>query len=229
MTHNEIASTIRNKVADGLSGNITNQAFSIEQLMDEIDLVRAELAHKYSTNFKLDKKYLIQELNNVKVECKNLSSDCFIDEPGADVPSILIPRIMATFQDQAIEYLGLNNMQESFAVYFHPEDIRNHKVRIRTKKRPFAWVDLANNSQDMMRIFFFNFGLYNPLKFIKVRAIFEHPTSLHISDPNAADNEYPAPAYMQKMIIDELVEKYIRYFRQLTIPEVPNTQSDTVT
>ena len=229
MTHNEIASTIRNRVADGLSGNISNQALSVEQLLEEIDLARADFAHKYALTPKLDPKFMMQEIDILKIECRNLSEDCFIKSPGEGVASVKVPKVMPIFGESGVQYLGLVNMQEAFAVYYHPEDIRNHKVRIRTSRRPYAWIDTAPDSNDMHTIYFFNLGPHNGLKYVKIRAIFEHPTRVHIDNPNAADMEYPAPLHMQNAIIDALTEKYVRYFRQLNEVPVPNTQSDPIT
>jgi len=229
MTHNEIASTIRNRVADGLSGNIVDQAFSIEQLLEEIDLQRADFANKYAIQgTKLDPKFLMQEIDILKLECRDLSEDCLIGSHDS-VPSIKIPKIMPLFGESAIQYLGLVNMQEAFAVYYHPEDIRNHRVRIRTKNRPFAWVDLSPDKNDMLTIYLFNLGPHNGLQYLKLRGIFEHPTRVNINNPNASDMEYPAPLHMQMAIIDALTEKYVRYYRQLNVPPVPNTQSDPIT
>jgi hypothetical protein len=229
MTHNELASTIRNRVADGLSGNIADQAFSVEQLEAEIDLTNADLIYKYAQAQKVDPKYLMQKVDMIPIVCKNLSEDCVIKEPGANVPSITIPKLMPMFQDKSIEYLGLNNMQEDFAVYYHPEDIENHKVRIRTAHRPFAWVDLTSNAQGENTIWFFNFGSYNPLKWVKIRAIFAHPTRINTLDASVMDREYPSPLHIQNAIIDTITEKYVRYFRQLNTPNIPNTQSDPIT
>jgi len=229
MTLNEIASSIRNRVADGLSGNISNQAFSLQQLMDEIDLTRADFTHKYSFTSKLDPKYLIQEISALKVECRNLSKDCQIKAPGADVPSVKIPKIMPLFGDNGIEYIGLHNLQENFSIYYSPQDVNNHSVRIKTRHRPFAWVDVSPDPQGMNTIYFFNFGKNNPLKFVKIRGIFEHPSRVYADIPNGVDMEYAAPLHMQNAIIDTLTEKYVRYFRQLNVPATPNTQTDNIT
>jgi hypothetical protein len=153
----------------------------------------------------------------------------FIQDPAGSVPSIKIPPLSSVFGDKAIEFLGLVNMQESFAVYFSPDDIRNHKYRIKTNKRPFAWVDLASDKNGQQTIYFFNLGKFNPLKFVKLRAIFSHPSSVNSDNPNSLDMEYPAPDYMQDAILDVLTEKYIRYYRQLNVPSVPNQQNDIIT
>ena len=231
MTHNEIASTIRNRVSDGLSGSIANQAYSIEQLLEEIDLQRADFAHKYGNQgIKLDPKHLVQKIDILKIVERNLSDDCAIQEPCGNVPSIKIPRLMSLVNERDIvQYLGLVNMQEDFSVYFHPDDIQNHRVRIRTRQKPFAWVDLAHDANDKQTIWLFNMGPHDPLKFMKIRAVFESPTRVNVDNPNNLDNEYPAPAHMQNAIIDALTEKYVRYFRQMNIPSLPNTQSDNVT
>ena len=231
MTHNELASTIRNRVADGLSGNIVDQAFSLEQLLEEIDLQRADFVHKYAESNKLDIKYLVQELSAVEIVCRDIltTDPCFDLVSGDNVPSIKIPKLLSIFGDKAIQYVGLTNMQENFAVYFSPEDIQNHQVRIRTKHRPFIWVDTAPDVNDDLTLWFFNFGSYNPLKYIKVRGVFEHPTRVNVNNPLNLDNEYPAPLHMQNSIVDALTEKYVRYYRQLNIPPIPNTQSDPIT
>jgi len=231
MTHLEMASAIRNRVADGLSGNISDQAFSLEQLYDEIDLTRADFVNKYSTTFKLNSKYLLQTLDNLNLAMTDLSSDVcsFIPNCDSQVPAVEIPTLLATPDDSAIEFLGLVNKQEEFAVYYNTADIQNHRVRIRTAHRPFAWVDTSMNKNGKNTLYFFNLGKYNPLKFVSIRAMFNHPSDLLALDPNALDREYPAPLHMQNAIVDTLTEKYIRYYRQLNIPGTPNTQTDNIT
>ena len=231
MTSTEIASAIRNRVSDGLSGNINNQAYSLEQLLEEIDLARADFAHKYANQgVKLNPKHLVQQIDTLRIECRNLSDDCAIKEPCGDVPSIKIPKLMSLVNERDIvQYLGLVNMQEDFAVYFHPDDIQNHRVRIRTRARPFVWVDLATDASGNQTIWFFNMGPFNPLQIVKLRAVFAQPTRVNLDDPNHLEKEYPAPLHMQNAIIDALTEKYVRYYRQMNIPPIPNQQNDPVT
>ncbi len=233
MTHMEIASAIRNKVADGLSGNITDQAFSLEQLYDEIDLARADFINKYSPTSKLNPKYLLQTIDNLQIVCTSLTNaDCCQMTncmSGEEVPAVEIPALVATFDDSAIEYLGLNNKQEKFAIYFSTSDIANHRVRIRTSHRPFVWVDTSLNHNNKYTLYFFNLGKLNPLKFVSIRAVFNHPSSVHAMDPEYLDREYPAPLHMQNAIIDTITEKYIRYFRQLNVVMPPDTKTDPIT
>ena len=81
----------------------------------------------------------------------------------------------------------------------------------------------------MFTIYLFNFGKFNALKWLKIRAVFESPNKVSSLDPTSKYKEYSAPGHVQNQIIDMLTEKYVRYFRQLNIPQTPNTQSDPVT
>jgi hypothetical protein len=80
----------------------------------------------------------------------------------------------------------------------------------------------------MNTLYFFNLGKFNPLKYVSIRAIFNHPSSVLPFDPQYLDREYAAPAHMQMAILDAVTEKYIRYYRQMhTVPQ-PNTQTDNI-
>lgn len=228
MTINEITSAIRNRVADGLSGNISNQAYSLDQLNDEVDLQRADFTHKYSGTNKLNTKYLLQTIDSICLECRDLSKDCVL-KSGDQVPSIKIPQLLSTFDDSAIEFIGLVNKQEAFKVYYSTDEIRNHQYRRHTKHKPFVWVDNTLDDESMITLYFFNMGNDNPLQYVSIRAMFERPTWVSKIDPVFDEKEYPAPAHMQNSIIDALTEKYVRYFRQLNIPTQPNTQTDNIT
>lgn len=231
MTLNEITSAIRNRVSDGLSGNISNQAYSIKQLEEEVDLERAAYIQTYSdSGRKMNAKYMYQSIDGMHVECHDLSQNapCGFSS-GSGVPAVKIPPVASTFDDSAVEYFGLMNKQEDFIVYFDTDSISNHKYRHRTAKRPFIWIDTSPDKEGMMTAFLLNAGKYSTLKYISIRAIFEHPSTIGNTDPSYGDKEYPAPGHVQKHIIDTLTEKYVRYFRQMNIPPLPNTQSDPVT
>jgi len=231
MTANELTSAIKNRIYDGLSGNISNQSISNDQLFDEIDLVRADFVNKYSMTAKLNTKYLLQSLENLELKCTSLaySSKCDAFRHSNDeVPALEVPVLLATPDDSAIEFLGLTNKQEKFPVYYDTSDILNHRVRIRTANKPFVWVDTTINANGMNTLYFFNLGKFNPLKFVSLRAMFSHPSSVIPFDPEYIDREYAAPAHMQMAILDAVTEKYIRYYRQMNAELQPNIQSDNI-
>lgn len=231
MTLNEITAAIRNRVSDGLSGNISNQAYSIKQLEEEVDIERAAYIQSYAdSGRKINPKYMYQSIDGLHVKCMDLSNNapCGFTS-GEGVPAVKIPAVASTFDDSAIEYIGLMNKQEKFIVYYDTDSMENHKYRLRTKKRPFVWVDTAPDSSGMMTAYLMNAGKYFNLKYMSVRAIFEHPTQVGVDSPGFGDKEYPAPGHVQKHIIDTLTAKYVEYFRKMNIPPLPNTQSDPVT
>jgi hypothetical protein len=231
MTALEIASAIRNRVYDGLSGVVSDQSISTMQLYDEIDLVRADFVNKYAMTSKLNTKYLLQSLDNLEIKCTSLAYTDACDEfrfMNDAVPALEIPPLLPTPDDSAIEYLGLTNKQDKFAVYYSTSDIQNHKYRIKTKNRPYVWVDTTLNANSKFTAYFFNLGKYNALRYVSLRAMFNHPSSVLPFDPDYLEKEYAAPAYMQMAILDAVTEKYIRYYRQMhTVPQ-PNTQTDNI-
>ena len=227
MTVNELTSTIRNNVADGLSGNISNQSFSTQQLEEEIDLERAGLIQRHiMSGGKINPNFLYQTIEKLHITCLDLSSNvpCGFST-HSDAPAIKIPAIASTPDNSAVEYFGLMNKQERFIVYFDTDDMANHKYRQKTKDRPFIWIDTTLDENGEMTAFFLNAGKHFNLKFAALRAMYDHPTRINNT---TGDAEYPAPASMQKDIISNLTEKYIRYYRQLNIAPVANTQSDTL-
>jgi|TARA_R110000737_G_scaffold348730_1_gene383279 hypothetical protein len=233
MTHTEIASAIRNKVSDALSGNISDQAFSIEQLMDEIDLSRSSIVNKLARGGKLSVNGLVQSIDTIPIEVIEPTDSCVraVSGPCSGIPGIKVPRITDVFGRGGIEYLGLVNLQESIDVYFDPNDIEMHKFRVRTSRRPYAWVDSSVDANNMNTVYLFNLGKFNSLRYLKIRAVFDNPGAINILDPDAEFREYAAPGYVQEAIIDSITEKYIRYFRQLSVKPatIPNTQNDNIT
>lgn len=228
MTGKEISSTIRNNIKDGLSGIVTSSAISYKQIDAEIDLVRAKLFFEQERSGKLDVRNFIQTLDNQLLECRDLIHDCNISS-GEALPSIKVPKILATQTNNAIEYIGFGNKQRGFIKYYDIDDIVNHRYRLKTNDAPFVWIDLAPDFEDMITLYFFNLGKFDPLKRVSMRAAFESPYKVSPLDPIFDEKEYPAPAYMQELIITTLTERYLRFYRALNVASVPNTQTDNVT
>ena len=121
------------------------------------------------------------------------------------------------------------NKQEGFIVYYDTDSMSLHKYRVKTKNLPFIWIDTTPDESGQMTAFLMNAGKYSNLKYLSMRSIFEHPTRVNSANAGFGDMEYPAPGHIQKEIIKNLTEDYIRYFRQLNVMPQPNTQSDPVT
>ena len=234
MTPNQITSTIRNNIADGLSGAIANHAYSLEQMLAEVDLLRAKLLYEYIGALgtkKVNLKYHMQTMDPLLVECRDFAlipSECNLPS-GLTVPSIKVPKIMATPDDSGVGYLGYIDRSKNFTFYSNVNDITNHKRRVYTSSTPYAWSDMTTDDRGLMTILLFNMGEYNPLSKILFTGLLDQPRSILTLDPDALDKEYPAPAGFQEDIIVRLSERYIRYYRQLNVMQPANTQTDPIT
>lgn len=229
MTTNEMSSTIENNVSDALSGAILNRAISTEQIEGEMDLLREKLAFEQIKSGRIDTKYFMQSLPPQALICRDLVRECGAVKSGESVPSIRIPKLMALQNNSQLEYVGIANKQKRFTIYYDIDDISNHKFRFKTAHSPFVWVDLTPDNDDMVALYFFNMGQYGTLKYVDVRGAFAKPTTIGLLDPMSEFKEYPAPGYIQSMIITNLTETYLRYYRQLNLPPQPNTQTDPIT
>ena len=229
MTLDELASTIDNNVSDALSGAILNRAISQQQIEGDIDLLREKLAYDQIKTGKIDIKYFMQSLNTQPLICRDFVRDCGAVKSGEGVPSILIPKLMATQDNSQIEYIGLSDKSKRFITYYDIDDISNHKFRLKTAHSPFVWIDLTADEDNMICVYFFNLGPYATLKRVDIRAAFARPSLLKPLDPSLSETEYAAPGYIQSIILDTLTNRYIEYYRKLNIPNQPNNQQDNIT
>jgi hypothetical protein len=222
MTLSEMASTIKNHVVDGLNG-ISSGSFSISQLEDEILLATSAVVVKLSTQGLLDISKLAQRVDGIRIECKDLSSNCQV-ESEIEAPHLLIPNVNRLISEPIL-YLGTVDGSMSFKVYYD-RDYRFHKHRLATAKKPFAWVSTTADADGMHDVFLFNLGRYNQLKFVSIDAIFDNPYDL-LKTPyfeQFSSAEFYAPSYVQVEVIDNITQKYVNYYRQLHMSQKPNTQ-----
>lgn len=231
MTHNELASAILNRVTDGLSGSINNLSISTDQLMDEIDLLRAEIILKYDGTKKLDLRTLEQTVDNLVITCVPYNQTSCADlVPGfGSVPTVDIPELGSVIDGEPLSYVGLVNKALDFPVFYDIRDVKRQKLRIATRHKPYVWADRDTSYTGKVRLYFFNLGAYEEnLTFISVRGIFAHPSKVHADTIDTWNNDYPAPGHVKNMILDTLSEKYIRYYRELNVNHkaVSNEQRD---
>ena len=224
MTLRQIASTIRNHVVDGLKG-VTNEAFSLEQLMHEI-LVRTEgLIAEGVLQKTLIVSNISQRIDGIEIQCADTSSSCTI-KSLVSVPKLSIPKLSQAIDvGDAISYVGPMDNSVSFKVYVST-DYRFHQYRQLTGDRPYVWINTSSNTEGVYDMYFFNLGKYNNLKFVSISALFENPYDL-LKMPYAeqfSTTEFYAPAIIQNRLIEELTQRYVSYYRQLNTPVQPNTQ-----
>jgi len=224
MTLRELASAIRNHIVDGLKG-VTNEAFSIEQLMQEIVLESETLIIQGITQRTVQLGSISQRIDGIEVVCEDTSGNCAIDSQVV-VPHISIPKLSQMLPIyETLSFIGPLDNSTTFKVY-NDTDFRFHKYNQATSNRPYVWVNTSGKHPGMYDIYFYNLGKYNNLKYVSVVALFENPASL-LKTPYAnqfSNSEFYAPSSVQKQIIDSLTQKYVNYYRQLNRPVEPNTQ-----
>ncbi|MCK5787963.1 MAG: hypothetical protein KAH32_03120 [Chlamydiia bacterium] len=222
MTLNQLASTVRNHVNDGLNG-LATLSFSIEQLKDEILLTSSTLLVEMAHQGLVDLSRISQRIDGVRVECEEVSRNCSVPTDTC-APHFTMPDVNRTIENPIL-FLGTIDSKISFKVYFD-RDFRYHKYRLATSKAPFAWISSTAGSDGMYDVYLFNLGKYNNLQFLSIDAIFDNPYDLLKTDyyDQFASTEFYAPKYVQTKIIDSLTQKYVNYYRQLHMPMSPNTQ-----
>ena len=224
MTLKEIASTIRNHVVDGLKG-VTNEVFSVEQLMDEVVLEAGALIIQSVREGTLKIGNISQRIDGIELKCKDISNNCEIDAQ-VTAPHIQIPKLSQLVEvSEAIVYVGPMDNMTNFKVY-SDIDYKYHKYNLVTSKRPYVWLDPSGTGDGNYNLYFFNLGKFDTLKFVSLSAFFENPYDL-LSTPFANQfklSEFYAPLLIQKQIIESMTQKYVNYYRQLNTPAQPNTQ-----
>lgn len=222
MVFNKLASAIFNDIYGGLRGYASNLSMSLEQLEDDIIDERLQIIKEYYLKGLVPKRDLLLSINCIELDCKSLdrcscgrTSDC--DELVAHFE---LPQILGDFGAEAIDYIGSTDRQIPFIVYTSPQFWRYRKYRKRGKNKPFVYVDMTPNENNMYDCFVFNAPL---LKQISVTAIFKDPRQLEhygCCPINDIDNF----TFINNEIKRRLTEKKIRYYRQLAPSPTINDQ-----
>ena len=224
-TIEKLASAIKNDVLGGLRGYHTNVSLNIEQLCDEIINERLQVLKEYSLKGILPAKDLYMSINCIEVDCKDLERcKCNRGDGGATVVAHFeIPQILNDYGGQAINYIGSNDMQNSFVYYTSNQGYRYHKYRKRGKNKPYVWIDTTPNENGMYDCFLFNAPLVSQ---ITITAIFKDPRQLEkYSCCEGLDN--PNFSFIDNEVQKRLTEKKIRYYKSIQAPLLPNNQTYT--
>lgn len=215
----KLASAIRNNVVSGLKGYHTNLSFSIEQICSDIVDERLQILKEYSLKGILPLKDLYISINCIPIDCKSIDK-CRCQGESMEDPSahFEIPQIVNDYGNKSIEYLGSPDKQYPFIVYTSPTSFRYHKYRRRGKERPYVWIDTTPNEKGLYDCFVFNAPLLNR---VSISAIFKDLRQLQEFGCCTEDDNM---TFINNEIKKRLSEKYIRYYKQLAPPNLPNNQ-----
>ena len=224
MTLEEMASAIRSNVGAGLK-EVGNFTYSIDQIKDDISNTRSAIILEGSVTDTLNHQYFAQNRENLKLDPAVFPLEGAIE---SNSPSLVakIPKVAMTKDNSSILYLGPVDMSLNIKTYFSLNDVKNHKYTRLLKNRPYSYIDLSQDEDGDIPVYIFNTGP-SPFRYITVRAIFDDPVRILQEDGYYLDNEeFPAPLAVQKMIIQQLVQEYLIYYKQYLRSNESNDQTD---
>lgn len=216
----KLAAAIYNDVVSGLRGYSSTSTMSLEQLEDDIIDERLLIIKEYSLKGLIPKRDLLMSINCIKVDCKDLENCmCGRSVDGTPAFHFEIPQLLTEF-DGGIEYIGSIDKGLPFLWYTNPTVMQYHKYRTRAKNKPYVYVDVTPNSNNMYDCWVFNLPV---LKQVSVIGIFKDPRQLE-DYGCCPDLDINNMTFIDAEIKKRLTEKKLRYYRQLAAPVLPNTQ-----
>ena len=219
--YEKLSSAIYNDIMSGLRGYSSTPTMSLEQLEDDCVDERLQIIKEYFIKGLVPKKDLLMTIPCIEVDCKNIER-CRCNASPCDTLTahFEIPQLLTEFGEDGIEYIGATDMSNPFTYYTNPIVMKYHKYRVRGKNKPYVWIDITPNENNMYDCFVFNAPL---LKKVTVVAILKDPRQLDwfgCCTPVDINNMTFIDAEIKK----RLTEKKIRYYRQLAAPVLPNDQ-----
>ena len=221
--YSKLASAIINDVYSGLAGLHHNISISEEQLEDEIVAMRLQVIKEYQLKGILPLNDLLMAINCVPVDCKDLER-CPICKPGVKTPNahFEIPQLLNDFGASAIAYIGSVDRQNAFTVYVASDFTNQYQqYRKRGQNRPYVFIDPVPNEHNMYDGYIFNAPL---LKMISIVAIFKDPRQLEDYGCCEGIEERENFSFIDNEVKNRLTELKVKYYRQLHMTNLPNTQ-----
>jgi len=214
---------------DGLKGEIKNTSYSVSQLISEAFLLRSRLIYEESKKGKKDFTAFYQTFDSIPIKEIDISVNSDI-KSGICTSYIEFPSIASTLSEIAIEYIGLNNKDidaKTFSLYYD-DRFKTHQNKLRVSKKTFVYVDTDVDTNGLIKAFLYNINKYKDEKYLSVRGIFDNPMVFLGNDccVDLLKEEFPAPGWMQDVIIERLSMVMVEQYRKMNIPEFSNKQTD---
>ena len=222
MTLEQMASAIRNNIGQGLK-EVDDFIYSIEQIKDEIAIMRNAIILEQSKAGVLNLAHFTQSKDNIDIDLVVFPLKS--GHPSKRVPHIKIPRPVMTIDNSAILYLGPADLSMDFVKYYD-STFNDHKYSRVIGNRPYCYIDLSGDSEGNVDVYIFGIES-SMLSKMAVREIMDNPVAVLESDGVFGDDEeFPSPAAIQNLIIDRVTQRYIGYYKSPTQPNEPNTNTD---
>lgn len=216
----KLASIAQSHIIGGLEGLAPSLNIPMQMLEDELVQTRAAILYKYAMSNRLPFKDLYLSIDCVDLDCHAIASCCG-EEFGEKVPRFEIPQIFVG-SDESIQYIGTIDKMHKFKVYTSPSLFKFHKYKMMGNKKPFVYLDMTPNENNHLYGYVFNAPL---LEKISVSAIFKDPRELEDFLCCEYDFEnYGNLNFIDTEAVDTVVNKYLKYYRQLYPQPQPNDQ-----
>lgn len=218
-----ISSAVYNDVVTGLGGIVSTQAMSLEQLEDEVVETRLAIIKKYSLQNAIPKKDLLVSLNCVELDCQSLDKCCIGGSYSPAIAHFEIPQIINDLGEDAIAYIGATDKQLQFKVYTD-YGFKYHQYKTRGKKKPYVFIDVTPNANNLYDCYVFNAPM---LERLTVIAIFKDPRQVEEYQHEHGCCDVPENetfTFIDTDIKNELTQKKFTWYRQYIQQPSPNNQ-----
>lgn len=226
-----LADMVANDVRSGLRGYHQNMSMSIEQLEEEIVLLRLLVLKEYMMQNILPVQDLLVSLNCIPVDCESLDKcGCNATNCGSDpIAHFQIPQLLFDYGlKKAIYYLGTTDKQHPFIVYTKPFDVLStiQKYRKRGKNKPWVFIDVTPNQEGLLDCYIFNAPL---IKQISIMAIFKDLRQLEDFQCNCESDNIATQMdsnlnFIDNVVKERLTKQKLYYYKQFSAPILPNDQ-----
>lgn len=218
--YSKLASAVYNDIVGGLRGYVSTPTLSIEQLEDDLSEMRLLVIKEFSLKGILPKNDLLMSINCIPIDCKDIEGCyCRNNMDGTPTLHFEIPQLMTEF-DGGIQYIGSVDKQQPFIWYTSPNVMKYHKYRKRAKNRPYVYIDVTPNENNLNDCWVFGVPI---LKKISVIGIFKDLKQ--VEEFNCCEADPNNLSFIDAEVKKRVTELKIRYYRQLAAPLTPNTQA----
>lgn len=220
--YDKLASAIKNDVISGLRGYTATPTMSLKQLEDDIVDERLQIIKEYSLKGIIPKRDLLMSVNCIPVDCKDIENcmSCFDNSlEGTPTLHFEIPQILMEY-GEGIEYIGSVDKGQPFIFYTNPTILKYHKHRVRAKNKPYVFIDITPNLNNMYDCYLFNVPLIKQVSLVAILKDLRQLSYYGISQFSDINNMTFIDAEIKK----RLTEKKLRYYRQFAAPLTSNDQ-----
>lgn len=221
MITSKLASQAELEILSGLSGITATLNLPIEALEDELVMTRLAIIHKYTLQNLVPLHDLATSINCIELDCASLDKCCEHDPDDELVAHFEIPQLANVLGDDAILWLGTTDKQIRFKVYTSPI-FKYHKYKRRGKNKPFVYIDITPNKNNLYDAYLFNAPL---LERVSIVAIFKDPRQFEEGFSCCNYTEIDNLSDIELEAKDTVVAKYIKYYRSLLQQPLPNNQN----